>query len=121
MSETVRSLRSDHKNGLVGRYVATDSIADRSLCSDRLVADRSLRSHRLVADRSLRSDRLILGLPLIARFRHRTRGITCAVKSTGVAHSQQAFPREDIAPAILLSQVPLRPGPHSEPGGGPVP
>ncbi|KAF2554994.1 hypothetical protein F2Q68_00016359 [Brassica cretica] len=28
--------------------------------------------------------------PLIARFRHRTRGITCALKSTGVSHSQQA-------------------------------
>ncbi|KAF3572522.1 hypothetical protein F2Q69_00059553 [Brassica cretica] len=61
------------------------------------------------------------GLPLIARFRHRTRGITCALKSTGVAHSQQAFPRQDIAPVILLSQIPLRPEPHSEPGGGPVP
>ncbi|KAF2557728.1 hypothetical protein F2Q68_00015894 [Brassica cretica] len=29
-------------------------------------------------------------LPLIARFLHRTRGITCALKSTEVAHSQQA-------------------------------
>ncbi|KAF3533476.1 hypothetical protein DY000_02039541 [Brassica cretica] len=42
---------------------------------------------------------------LIARFRHRTRGITCALKSTGVAHSQQASVRQDIAPVILLSQV----------------
>ncbi|KAF3543598.1 hypothetical protein DY000_02006747 [Brassica cretica] len=31
------------------------------------------------------------------------------------------FPRHDIAPVILLSLVPLRPEPHSEPGGGPVP
>ncbi|KAH0879637.1 hypothetical protein HID58_067031, partial [Brassica napus] len=39
--------------------------------------------------------------------------------STGVAHSQQASPRQDITPVILLSQVPLRPEPYSEPGGGP--
>ncbi|KAF3548168.1 hypothetical protein DY000_02007532 [Brassica cretica] len=32
-----------------------------------------------------------------SRFRHRTRGITCALKSTGVAHSQQAYLRQDIA------------------------
>ncbi|KAF2559237.1 hypothetical protein F2Q68_00016376 [Brassica cretica] len=38
-------------------------------------------------------------LPLTSRFCHRTRGITCALKSTGVAHSQQAFPRQDITPA----------------------
>ncbi|KAF3549605.1 hypothetical protein DY000_02007544 [Brassica cretica] len=37
-------------------------------------------------------------LPLIARFRHRTWGITCALKSTGVAHSQQASLRQNIAP-----------------------
>ncbi|KAF3559203.1 hypothetical protein F2Q69_00012934 [Brassica cretica] len=29
--------------------------------------------------------------------------------------------RQDIAPVILLSRVPLRTEPHSEPGGGPVP
>ncbi|KAF3566238.1 hypothetical protein DY000_02014610 [Brassica cretica] len=29
-------------------------------------------------------------------------GITCALKSTGVAHSQQASPRQDLAPVILL-------------------
>ncbi|KAH0898754.1 hypothetical protein HID58_048322, partial [Brassica napus] len=58
--------------------------------------------------------------PLIAGFRHRTRGITYAHKSTGVAHSQQDFPRQDIAPVILLSWVPLRQEPHSEPGGGPM-
>ncbi|KAF3579373.1 hypothetical protein DY000_02031144 [Brassica cretica] len=52
---------------------------------------------------------------------HRTRGITCALKSTGVAHSQQASLRQDIAPVILRSRVPLRLEPHSEPGGGPVP
>ncbi|KAF3506952.1 hypothetical protein F2Q69_00006011 [Brassica cretica] len=46
-----------------------------------------------------------LGLPLIARFRHRTRGITCALKSTGVAHYQQASLRQDITPVILLSQM----------------
>ncbi|KAF2559714.1 hypothetical protein F2Q68_00016334 [Brassica cretica] len=45
-----------------------------------------------------------LSLPLISRFRHRTRGITCALKSTGVAHSQQASPRQDITPVILLSR-----------------
>ncbi|KAF3512873.1 hypothetical protein F2Q69_00005804 [Brassica cretica] len=60
-------------------------------------------------------------LPLIARFHHRTRGITCALKSTGVAHSQQGSLRPDIAPVILRSRVPLRPEPHFEPGGGPVP
>ncbi|KAF2530584.1 hypothetical protein F2Q70_00029863 [Brassica cretica] len=38
--------------------------------------------------------------PLIARFRHRTRGITCALKSTEVSHSQQASPRQDIAPTM---------------------
>ncbi|KAF3571830.1 hypothetical protein F2Q69_00059540 [Brassica cretica] len=41
-------------------------------------------------------------LPLIARFCHRTRGITCALKSTGVAHSQQASLRQDIAPMEKL-------------------
>ncbi|KAF3539348.1 hypothetical protein F2Q69_00023330 [Brassica cretica] len=52
------------------------------------------------------------GLPLIARFRHRTRGITCALKSTGVVHSQQASLRQDIAPrrvwklARVLLEVP---------------
>ncbi|KAH0893185.1 hypothetical protein HID58_055614, partial [Brassica napus] len=57
-----------------------------------------------------------LGLPLITRFPHRTRGITCALKSTGVAHSQQASLRQDIAPVTLRSRVPLRLEPHSEPG-----
>ena len=52
-------------------------------------------------------------MPLISRFRPRTRGITCALKSTGVAHSQQASPGQDIAPVILLSQVLLRSGPRS--------
>ncbi|KAF3603033.1 hypothetical protein F2Q69_00036260 [Brassica cretica] len=61
------------------------------------------------------------GLPLIARFSHRTRGITCALKSTGVAHSQQASIRQDIAPVILRSRVPLCPEPYSEPGGGLIP
>ncbi|KAF3568966.1 hypothetical protein DY000_02014360 [Brassica cretica] len=42
------------------------------------------------------------GLPLIARFRHPTRGITCALKSTVVAHSQQASLRQDIAPMEKL-------------------
>ncbi|KAF3521515.1 hypothetical protein F2Q69_00045951 [Brassica cretica] len=57
MFEIVRSLRSDRVlDGLVGRYVATDSIADRSLRSEQIVADRSLRSDRLVAGWSLRSD-----------------------------------------------------------------
>ncbi|KAF3584670.1 hypothetical protein F2Q69_00030218 [Brassica cretica] len=47
--------------------------------------------------------------PLIARFRHRTRGITCAHKSTGVAHSQQAPLRQDSVPSVSLSRVPLKP------------
>ncbi|KAF3600888.1 hypothetical protein F2Q69_00036274 [Brassica cretica] len=50
-----------------------------------------------------------------------TRGITCALKSTGVAHSQQASLRQDIAPVILRSWVPRRPEPYSEPEGGPIP
>ncbi|KAF3603330.1 hypothetical protein F2Q69_00035031 [Brassica cretica] len=37
------------------------------------------------------------GYPLIARFLHGTWGITCALKSTGVTHSQQASLRQDIA------------------------
>ncbi|KAF2586054.1 hypothetical protein F2Q70_00036161 [Brassica cretica] len=48
-------------------------------------------------------------------------GITCALKSTGVAHSQQASLRQDIAPVILRSWVPHRPEPYSEPEGGPIP
>ncbi|KAF3525855.1 hypothetical protein F2Q69_00045946 [Brassica cretica] len=40
------SVATDRTNGLVGRYVVTDSIADRSLRSDQLVADRSLSSDR---------------------------------------------------------------------------
>ncbi|KAF2535146.1 hypothetical protein F2Q70_00004515 [Brassica cretica] len=54
-----RSLRSDRTNGLVGRYVATDSLRiGRYVATDREAwSDRSLRSDRLVADRSLRSDR----------------------------------------------------------------
>ncbi|KAF2599786.1 hypothetical protein F2Q68_00009770 [Brassica cretica] len=59
------------------------------------------------------------GLPLNAPFRHRTRGVTCALKSTGVAHSQQASLKQDITPVILRSRVPLKPEQHSEPGGGP--
>ncbi|KAF3488006.1 hypothetical protein F2Q69_00053464 [Brassica cretica] len=35
-----RSLRSDQTNGLVGRYVATDSNADRSVRSDRPARSR---------------------------------------------------------------------------------
>ncbi|KAF3547523.1 hypothetical protein DY000_02008237 [Brassica cretica] len=41
------------------------------------------------------------------------RGITCALKSTRVAHSQEASPKQDIAPVILLFQVLLRSGPRS--------
>ncbi|KAG2266351.1 hypothetical protein Bca52824_073430 [Brassica carinata] len=52
-------------------------------------------------------------LPLISRFRPQTRGITCALKSTGVAHSQYAYSGQDIAPVIILSQVLPRSGPHS--------
>ncbi|KAF2555245.1 hypothetical protein F2Q68_00016539 [Brassica cretica] len=32
-------------------------------------------------------------------------GITCALKSTGVAHSQQASLRQDIAPVFLRSRM----------------
>ncbi|KAF2539043.1 hypothetical protein F2Q68_00021244 [Brassica cretica] len=46
-----------------------------------------------------------------------TRGITCPLKSTGVAYSQQASLRQDIAPVIPQSRVPLRSVPYSEPGG----
>ena len=48
-------------------------------------------------------------LPLIARFRHRTQSITNALKSTGVAHSQQAPLRQDSALSVSLSLVPLKP------------
>ncbi|KAF3541168.1 hypothetical protein F2Q69_00022440 [Brassica cretica] len=48
-------------------------------------------------------------LPLISQFRHRSRGITCALKSTGVAFSQQAPLRQDAVPLILISWVPLKP------------
>ncbi|KAH0866860.1 hypothetical protein HID58_073882, partial [Brassica napus] len=37
------------------------------------------------------------------------RGITCALKSTGVAHSQQAPLRQDPVPSVLLAWVPLKP------------
>ncbi|KAF2604798.1 hypothetical protein F2Q70_00025800 [Brassica cretica] len=47
-------------------------------------------------------------LPLISRFRHRSRGIICALKSTGVAHSQQAPLRQDPVPLVLLAWVPLK-------------
>ena len=47
-------------------------------------------------------------LPLISWFCHRSRGITCALESTGVAHSQQAPLRQDPVPLILLSWVPLK-------------
>ncbi|KAF2576283.1 hypothetical protein F2Q70_00003550 [Brassica cretica] len=43
-------------------------------------------------------------------------GVTCALKSTGVAYFQQASPGRDIALVILLSRVPLRPKPYFEPG-----
>ncbi|KAF3542953.1 hypothetical protein DY000_02006589 [Brassica cretica] len=51
--------------------------------------------------------------PLISRFRPRIRGITCALKSTGDAHFQQASPGQDITLVILLSLVLLRSGPRS--------
>ncbi|KAH0898835.1 hypothetical protein HID58_048403 [Brassica napus] len=46
-----------------------------------------------------------LGFPLIDRFRHQTRGINCALKSTRVAHSQQASLRQDIPPVIPRSRL----------------
>uniref|UniRef100_M4EH06 Uncharacterized protein n=1 Tax=Brassica campestris TaxID=3711 RepID=M4EH06_BRACM len=48
-------------------------------------------------------------LPLISRFCHRSRGITCALKSTGVDHSQQAPLRQDPVPLVFLAWVPLKP------------
>ncbi|KAF2589817.1 hypothetical protein F2Q70_00039086 [Brassica cretica] len=48
-------------------------------------------------------------LPLIVRFRHRTRGITSALKSTGIAHSQQAPLRKDSASSVSLSWIQLKP------------
>ncbi|KAF3534613.1 hypothetical protein DY000_02040785 [Brassica cretica] len=66
--------------------------------------------------------------PLLAQFRHRTRAITCALKSNRVAHFQQASLRQDIAPVILLSWFlsgrihTLNPGedwfPNNRPGSG---
>ncbi|KAF2557201.1 hypothetical protein F2Q68_00016714 [Brassica cretica] len=55
---------------------------------------------------------LIGSFPFLGRelgSRDRTQGITCALKSTGVAHSQQAPLRQDPVPLILLSWVPLKP------------
>ncbi|KAH0910768.1 hypothetical protein HID58_034089 [Brassica napus] len=40
-------------------------------------------------------------LPFISRLCHRSRGITCALKSTGVAHAQQAPFRQDPIPMIF--------------------
>ena len=53
-------------------------------------------------------------LPLISRFRHRFRGITCALESTGVAHSQQVPLQagqlaRKLYPGSLLDRV-LTPG-----------
>ncbi|KAG5392731.1 hypothetical protein IGI04_022694 [Brassica rapa subsp. trilocularis] len=48
-------------------------------------------------------------LPLISRFCHQSQGITCALKSTGVAHSQHAPLRQDPDPLILLSWVRRKP------------
>ncbi|KAF3541266.1 hypothetical protein F2Q69_00023577 [Brassica cretica] len=48
-------------------------------------------------------------LTLISRFRHRSRGITYALKSTEVAHSQQVPLRQDPVPLVLLAWVPLKP------------
>ncbi|KAF2592852.1 hypothetical protein F2Q70_00042280 [Brassica cretica] len=56
-SDRVLDGRSDQTNGLVGRYVATDSIADRSLRSDR---PRGLVG-RYVATESLATDPLQIG------------------------------------------------------------
>ena len=55
---------------------------------------------------------------LISRFRHRSRGITCALKSTGVAHSQQVPLRQDPVPLVLLAWVPLKPELILNPGDG---
>ncbi|KAF3579839.1 hypothetical protein DY000_02030703 [Brassica cretica] len=41
-----------------------------------------------------------LGRLLAGTQRPRTRGITCAPNSIGVAHSQQASPEQDIAPTM---------------------
>ncbi|KAF3554568.1 hypothetical protein F2Q69_00013616 [Brassica cretica] len=48
-------------------------------------------------------------LPLSSRFSHRSRRITSALKSTEVAHSQQAPLRQDPVPLVLLAWVPLKP------------
>ncbi|WZZ27109.1 hypothetical protein YC2023_010510 [Brassica napus] len=48
-------------------------------------------------------------LPLIYLFHHRSWGITCALKSTEVAHSQQAPLRQDPVALVLLAWVPLKP------------
>uniref|UniRef100_M4EYE9 Uncharacterized protein n=1 Tax=Brassica campestris TaxID=3711 RepID=M4EYE9_BRACM len=51
-----------------------------------------------------------LHFSLISCFRHRNQGIACALKSTGVAHSHQAPLRQDSAPSVSLSWIPLKPG-----------
>jgi len=48
-------------------------------------------------------------LPLISRFCHQSRGITSALKPTGVAHSQQAPHRQDPVPLISIAWVALKP------------
>ncbi|KAF2565109.1 hypothetical protein F2Q70_00017486 [Brassica cretica] len=67
-----------------------------------IISSKGATPGSLVACRENDGQGLDFGLPLIARFRHRTRGITYALKSTGVAHFQQAFPRQDIAPGNFL-------------------
>ncbi|KAF3564636.1 hypothetical protein DY000_02016330 [Brassica cretica] len=121
-----RSLRSDRASipleQKLGRYVATERSSARSLRSDRTFI-RSVATGDPKAGvlpgvwRNSIPEFFPNSLPVIALFRHRTRGVTCALKSTGVAHSQQASLRQDIAPVIPLSRFPLRLEPYSKPGG----
>ncbi|KAF3571741.1 hypothetical protein F2Q69_00059933 [Brassica cretica] len=77
--------------------------------------ERSLIGDPRVWVLAWRLEEMILGYfspiacPLFSRFRHRIRGITCALKSTGVAYSQQAPLRQDPVPLVLLAWVPLKP------------
>ncbi|KAF3509407.1 hypothetical protein F2Q69_00007712 [Brassica cretica] len=119
-----RSLRSNRKNGLAGRYVATDSIADRLLHSDRLdcgsVATKresSDKSSKRVATqrpngcyaRSLRSNR--------ARAKARSLHSDRARAEVWSLRSDRALPkrRYDISPCILVYPSMLSPEDCSEP------
>ncbi|KAF3553237.1 hypothetical protein F2Q69_00012662 [Brassica cretica] len=63
-------------------------------------------------------ERFVIGDPRFAPYFSisSSRGITCALMSTGVAHSQQALLRQDPIPLVLLAWVPLKPKLIMNPG-----